>query len=430
MRFIAILLLFTATSLRAEVIDLTSHTSLKGAFLVPQPHAEFVTAQLLLNVGEADHVGPEGLAHYLEHLVWYSADKAHDGLSKDRVANAWTNILFTNYWNASEASKLGDMLAASARVFAPIDLEPAFSKSERDIVVREFDLRKVDNPSGQLYNRMRKTLIPGHALARSVIGSRESLGEITPQMATSFKDKWYLPGNATLLISGPVTAAAVIPKLEEYLIDLPAGNGLDHPWLSPIKWDGRNVRTTLQHSKISEAFFSIHIKAPVPSKMKSEQANRATDLLSELLNSSTLGSPRKALYYDDFVLNSIDVSVWVDRADTINLWVTATPDLGVEIEEAIEATWKYFQTLSSFPQQSFEQVYQDKIDTYLRKKRYASVEERVAFEGLLERGVPFSSNEYLEDMKAVTLPMLDRLISTLQSDGISVIGLAYPKDTK
>lgn len=128
MRIFVLLLFIVTAPLNAQVIDLTEHTSLKRAYLIEQPKAEFVTVQMLLNVGEADFDGPEGLAHYLEHLVWYSADKAHGDGAKNRISNAWTNNLFTNYWNSGSPRNLKTMLGDSAKVFKPIDVDPTFAR--------------------------------------------------------------------------------------------------------------------------------------------------------------------------------------------------------------------------------------------------------------------------------------------------------------
>jgi len=429
MRIIILIVFFLLSfPARAEVIDLTAHTGLKGAYLVQQNEAEFVNVQLLLDVGEADYDGPEGLAHYLEHLVWYSADKAHGNLAKNRISNAWTNIQFTNYWNSGEPAKLGDMLATSAQVFEAVDLARDFAMTERDVVEREFDYRKLDNPGWQLYNQMNKALLPNHAMSRSVIGSLESIRKITPEMAIAFKDKWYFGNNATLLITGPVSAADVVPLLKKHLRDVPQGTVPAHPWKKTTKWDGRNVRTVLRHSKIAQPFFEIYIRAPRPTGMSVAEAARSIDVLSSLMNSSTPGSPSKVLYYEDFILSAVSGFAWQDRTGSIVLAVNGRLEEGVSMEEALNATWDYLDGLTTFPGKSFALVHQDLVQTFDREKYYPKTQQNVAFRGLLERGSPYSSKEYLADIAAVTPAQVDALLKAFKNNGISVTGIALPEE--
>ena len=426
-RLLLACLLFAAP-LRAEVVDLTEHTSLSGAYLVPQPHAEFVTVQVLLNVGEADYDGPEGLAHYLEHLVWYSADKAHGTGQKNRISNAWVNSVFTNYWNASEPNELDRIFATVARVFEPLSVAPKFAKEERDIVEREFDFRTVDNAGQLLANQMFKTLLPGHALSRSTIGNRESLAQITPEMAEAFKAKWYWPNNATLLVSGPVNAADIVPQLKRHLGALEHSALPSHPWSNPITWDKRALRTTFTHPKVSEPFFGIHLKAPAPPEMPEALRHRAVQVLHRVLDGSTKSSPRTELYYNGFILSRIDVFAWYDKAGTINLFIDGVPEEDVSIETALAETQDYFARLSAIPQEEFAQVSNALLEQITREKRNARFEREIAFRGITEQGVPLDADAYVDKLGAVTPADLSTLLKAFQTNSISVTGIAYPKD--
>lgn len=428
MRYLVFLFLLLTTPLRAEVIDLSKYTSLRGAYLLPQPDTEFVTVQLLLNVGEADFDGPEGLAHYLEHLVWASADKAHKGAAKERITNAWTNTIFTNYWNSGDPKTLNDMLAASALVFGPINVGASYAFQERGIVEREFDLNKSDNSGRLLQSKMMKTLLPGHGLSRSIIGSRDSIRQITPEMARVFKETWYHANNARMLITGPVRPGDVIPLLKKHLGDLSIADIPPHPWKEPIEWDGRTVTTTVEHSKINEPFFRLHFMTPSPADMTLEAIDHSLGLLGDILNSSSKSSPRKALYYDDFILSFIEVSAWRDQAGSLNLVFHGAPDEDVAVEDAIAGTRDFFHGLISIPQADFDLVAQPTIDALTRKKDYAGFERDVAFKGLIARGAPYTSRTYINGLKAVNLTQIDRLLKAFQTNNISAAGIAYPKE--
>lgn len=286
----------------------------------------------------------------------------------------------------------------------------------------------MDHTSRQLYNRMIKALLPDHGLSRSTIGTRESIGEITQEMTVAFKEKWYFPNNATLLITGPVDEKTVIPMLKRHLRDLPKGSIPDHPWAKPIEWDGRKVSATLMHPKVQEPFFSILIKAPKPPEMTREDVAHSMRILGDWLNSSTKSSPRKALYFDDFTLSQIDVYAWPDQADTINLEIIGTPEVDIKMEDAIAATWAFFDALVGIPKDDFDVIQNAAIAPMQRQKDQPRFEQNVAFRGLLERGKPYSVEAYIKGVQAVQPAHISALLNAFQTHGISVTGTAYPEE--
>lgn len=419
-----------APATKAEIVDLSAGLPLAGAYLLPQPKAEFVRVELLFSVGEVDYDGPEGLAHYLEHLVWYSADKAHGEVGKNRVANAWTNIFHTNYWNSAGPEKLSDMLAVSAATFGPINLQPSFSISERDVVAREFDLRTADNPNRLLYTQMRKALMPDNAASRSVIGTRDSIAQITPEAATAFKDIWYHPQNANLLISGPVTAKEVIPLLQQHFAALPGGEPSHRSSLKQPVWDGRHVETSITHPKLSEPKFSIMFTAPPPEDMSVAEINQTVGMLSQVLDSSGTGTLRKALYYDDFIVDYVDVYASWGLNDTMTLTITGAPDPDVDLTDAITAAKDLFLGLEGVNAESFAKLHAGALDKLTREIDQVETARDIAFTGLRQGGAPFSTDTYLTQFKDVTLADLNRLLRVFQTQSISVTGVAHPEDQK
>ncbi len=211
------------------IVDLTGQTNLRGAWLIEQPDAVEIDIRLMIEAGEYDNTGPEGLAHYLEHLVFLSADRVHGDFG-DRTANAWTSRNWTLYWNNGPAASIEPMFKNAARVFSPVELDSSFAQSEVDIVEREFDLRITESPAFQLYTRMYQTMYAGHPFARSVIGSRASIRELTPATTIEFHRQWYRASNAYLLISGPLKARDIEPLIRKHFNDIPDGKVPAHQW--------------------------------------------------------------------------------------------------------------------------------------------------------------------------------------------------------
>jgi len=88
-RFVVVFLwVLWASVANADLLDLSAYGSFKKTFFIPEPTARDVEVRVFVPVGEVDRTGPEGLAHYLEHLVVWSADKVHGEGIRNRTMNA------------------------------------------------------------------------------------------------------------------------------------------------------------------------------------------------------------------------------------------------------------------------------------------------------------------------------------------------------
>lgn len=84
------------------------------------------------------------LPHYTEHLTWLpNIEKGSRPV--DRNSNAWTNNYAVGYWLSVPPQDLPDILRRLKVVFDPIDLPREIAESERDIILREYDLRVGEN---------------------------------------------------------------------------------------------------------------------------------------------------------------------------------------------------------------------------------------------------------------------------------------------
>ena len=92
------LLLFTPALSYADVFKLDTDTPLRGVYFIPDSDAELVTVAMVIMAGEVNARGPEGLSHYLEHLVFWHADDVKGEPIHARDGNAWVNgcLLYTS----------------------------------------------------------------------------------------------------------------------------------------------------------------------------------------------------------------------------------------------------------------------------------------------------------------------------------------------
>jgi zinc protease len=128
-------------------------------------------------------------------------------------------------------SALTENLDASLVLFADVVLNPAFPRADFERLQAQTVAaieREMVNPN-QMGLRVLPALLydPGHAYANpnplTGTGTIESVRSMTLDDLSGFHRTWFKPNNATLIVVGDVTLAAIQPKLEELFADWRAG---------------------------------------------------------------------------------------------------------------------------------------------------------------------------------------------------------------
>jgi len=185
--------------------------------------------------GSNDPAGKEGLAHVVEHLafrarhsgspsVWTRLEQVGAG-----QFNAFTILDHTAYETLVPREALPALLKLEAqRLASPLAgvTEQVFAV-EREVVRNELRERNETGFIGQVFHWVQETSFPaGHPYARPVVGSHESLSQLTLADAQRFVRKNYQPENVTLVITGDVDLVAMEALLKESLPEAWHGEGL------------------------------------------------------------------------------------------------------------------------------------------------------------------------------------------------------------
>ena len=184
--------------------------------------------------GSNDPVGKEGLAHVVEHLAFRARHSGSpsvwtrlEQLGAGRF-NAFTSLDHTVYQTVVPREALPGMLKLEAqRLSAPLAgvTEQVFAV-EREVVRNELRQRNETGFIGQVFHWVQETAFPaGHPYARPVVGSHESLSQLTLADAQRFVRKGYQPDNVTLVITGDVDLVAMEALLKESLPEAWHGEG-------------------------------------------------------------------------------------------------------------------------------------------------------------------------------------------------------------
>ena len=193
-----------------------------------------VAVELMVHVGSAREVeGRTGFAHLFEHLLFLESENlGKGGLDKMSAriggsgANGSTSRDRTNYLQTVPKDALEKMIWAEADKlgwFINTVTDPVLAKEKQ--VVKNEKRQSVDNrPYGHNQYVIDKNLYPkDHPYNWQVIGSLEDLQNATLQDVKTFFKKWYVPNNATLVLSGDIDIEQATKWVKKYFNEIPRG---------------------------------------------------------------------------------------------------------------------------------------------------------------------------------------------------------------
>ena len=167
------------------------------------------------------HDTPAGVAHYLEHKMFDlpDGDNALTLLSQNGAdPNAFTSSDVTAYYFHCTRMFEENLRMLLHFVSTPYFTEETVAK-EQGIIGQEIHMGE-DNPGTANYYSLLNLLYRHHPIREKVIGTVESIAEITAEMLYACHGAFYTPTNMVLCVAGDVDPERIRAIAEE---ELPAG---------------------------------------------------------------------------------------------------------------------------------------------------------------------------------------------------------------
>ncbi|HWA47854.1 MAG TPA: pitrilysin family protein [Dongiaceae bacterium] len=222
-------LLFAAPA-QADIFEAEEFTLANGLQVVVLPNhlTPVVVQAVVYKAGAADGLpGKNGIAHFLEHLMFKGTQKLAPGqLSKEidkrgGSDNAYTTQDVTIYHQEIAKEHLGLVMSMEADRMVNLQLTDPVVLPERDVILQE-RLERIDNePGAKLGEAMSAAQFLNSPYRLPVIGWRHEMEQYTTQDALTFYKRFYAPDNAVLVVGGDVTASEVKTLAEKYFGPLP-----------------------------------------------------------------------------------------------------------------------------------------------------------------------------------------------------------------
>lgn len=207
----------TAEDVRAVTLD----NGLQ-VLLVERPTMPVAIVDIWVGVGSVNEdPSLNGIAHFFEHMIFKGSearlgmvDQEVDGLGGQ--TNAATSFDWTHYYinvPSEHIDQAIDILTDSLvnGAFPADELE-----REREVVLREGDQRD-DSPGSFLARQFYQAFYGDSLYGLSILGTPESLGNITREAFLEFLATYYVPNNMTVLVVGDIDSDATLAMIEEKL---------------------------------------------------------------------------------------------------------------------------------------------------------------------------------------------------------------------
>lgn len=201
--------------------------------LVEQADAEKSAAAMAINVGHFDDpTDREGLAHFLEHLVFLGSKKFPDAgeyqqfmAAKGGSHNAWTGTEHSCfYFDIDDKSFAQGLERFADMLSAPLFSAEAVLK-ERQAIEAEFSMKLKDD-GRRIYQAHKETINPAHPFAKFSVGNLQTLedraNESAQQAVQQFYRDQYSASRMTLVIVSALPIARQQNLVEQFFTSLPA----------------------------------------------------------------------------------------------------------------------------------------------------------------------------------------------------------------
>jgi zinc protease len=186
--------------------------------------------QVWYHVGSRDErKGRSGFAHLFEHIMFKGSENLGPEEHKNFVSsiggryNATTDYDRTLYFQVFPSNYLERVLWMEADRLRSLNVSDENFKSERDVVKEERRVRVENPPFGRLLEVVLDNTYTTHPYKILPIGSMADLDAATVEDVRQFHATYYVPNNATLVVSGDLNPEQTIQWIEKYFGPIPKG---------------------------------------------------------------------------------------------------------------------------------------------------------------------------------------------------------------
>jgi zinc protease len=284
--------------------------------------------------------GPEfsGLSHLYEHMFF----KANRTIPSQEAYLRRLNQLGAQ-WNGTTSEErvnyyitLGvDSLVSGLQFMEDAIRYPLFNQDElvreRPVVLGEFD-RNEANPFFHL-TRGADTILwsPGFYTRKTAIGVRSVITSATREKMNTIKDKFYIPNNSALILSGDITPQRGFQLAEQIFADWPRGG---NPFVTPAPNPPPLTKSSSVIVEQPVNGSALYMVWQGPSVTGDPAATWAADVLSTVLANPSSKFQKRLV--DSGLTFGVGLNYYTQaHVGPISIFAQTTPDKILEARKAI-----------------------------------------------------------------------------------------------
>ena len=228
-------LLITTDAIAKKTFDAKFFELKNGlkVIVIENKRAPVVAQMIWYNFGSGvEENGKSGLAHFMEHLMFKGTKKFPDSYYSNFISriggseNAFTSYDYTAYYQVFPKYELEKIMQMESDRMINLTLSEENVEIEKKVILEERFQRVESDPSAKLDESMRTVLFPNHYYGRPIIGWKHEIENLSFDDVIEFYKKYYVPNNATLVLSGDVDFERVKKLTKKYFGKRRKGNAL------------------------------------------------------------------------------------------------------------------------------------------------------------------------------------------------------------
>lgn len=283
------------------------------AVLVSDPDAELAAAALNVQVGSFQETPErEGLAHFLEHMLFMGTSKYPDAAEYSQyvsmhggITNAYTADMNTQYFFTITPQNLPGALDRFAQFFIAPLFDAALVDQERNAVHSEYLLHVKEDP-WRLNNLAGVTGNPQHPMRQFNIGSIETLGDTDrPRKVRDdlleFYNKYYSAERMILVIVAPQSIAELESLARSNFSAVPTHATADTQF-STLAYTEKETGKKISMRSIGD-YQEMELVFPLPPQYE-HYDKQSIEYILYFINQSSPGSLQHALKEKNWIISS------------------------------------------------------------------------------------------------------------------------------
>ena len=251
--------------------------------------------------GKTHHV-PAGVAHYLEHKM-FDMPGGRDVSAEFAALGAHTNA-FTSYDMTAYYFSCTENFTECLKLLLEFVSTPYFTEEsverERGIIDQEIGMN-ADAPDSQVFEELMRCTYRRHPIRVPILGTSETIRQITPEILHTCHRGFYTPGNMMLCVIGDVDPEEVCAQALQILgrEDREVAKKLNS-WEEPMTCPEDGCERSME---VAMPMFSMAFKAPaLPKGAEGILVEMVADLAAEALFGES--SELYLRLYEDGIIDS------------------------------------------------------------------------------------------------------------------------------